>query len=1119
MLIQYNNDFFQKIFLDLFLFNYENFRNSFNEKYNNSKKYAIFLNQNNELTQRYQPSNKINIKNEATQNIQIQTLFHSENNDKNEANGKNSQNIWKFQFFDNFNINNQIKNFNLNKNQRTNKGKLNERMELNKQLISIILILLDFEIIKKQMNYPLNRRNNDFQNYYLLNYEWFKKYLEEYNMNNIYNYLKDKRIIEKIFNNNIDKVLNKNIIIEKASTMIDSNLIKQIKKSEKIINFSNISYSYFNKIDDKLFVYFNNFIILTEETIYSLPNVIFDKIRYKDNIFSILFGDNRIFIKILNNNQNALEIGNLNENYIFVPYLFFDYLSKFILENNLKLMINNGYKQYNDSFLLFSNDYISPIFDINSEIEGYAYKFDISISDYRDYHISNQLKAFIKLYLNPFQLKYKLKKGRILSENYYIINQKFIKKYKDFYNDSALENELKKNIIISQIINTINNIDSNEQNLINEKKIILVIKYLSPGINFIFNKKKQKYINEEQEEPNLEVFYINSDINLFYYINFLIINKSIYNLISEKYKFSDINNVNENYSQCFFINNYILIDVSKNNNINKYVLEVCTLNSYNDIIPKYLLIYNRFEDFQRYLIFFGNELGLEHFLEGMQFNSTNFIDLFIENERKIGVLYDLTNINNNVNMKYNNQINNMQNSNMSINIVYNKKNNISSNNLKNENNFYNISLNSDKENIQNIIIDNYIESPEEIPKITSIKQEFPFPPKIGLQNVGATCYMNATLQCFCQIEKLVSYFKYNDRVIYIINNKYKWRLKDCLTDSFKYLVENLWPSNNKYQLPKYKNRNSNNEYFIPYKFKEKISNMNTLFQGAQANDSKDLVNFIIMTLHEELNEASKNKNININKLEIDQTNSIEILQNFKKCFDNENQSIISDIFYGVNYTITQCSVCQITKYNYQAYFFLIFPLEEVRKYKIEQLQNQMLMAQNMMNINPLLFQQNLQNIQNLQNSYSVNIYDCFNYSEKCELFMGENSMYCNKCKQQLPASYKTILYSTPEILIIVLNRGKGIEFPVKLEFQEDLNLMNYVQMKNTEFNFKLIGVVTHLGESGSSGHFIAYCKSPIGGEWFNYNDDIVTPVTNFKEQIIDYAMPYILFYQKADAMK
>ena len=159
------------------------------------------------------------------------------------------------------------------------------------------------------------------------------------------------------------------------------------------------------------------------------------------------------------------------------------------------------------------------------------------------------------------------------------------------------------------------------------------------------------------------------------------------------------------------------------------------------------------------------------------------------------------------------------------------------------------------------------------------------------------------------------------------------------------------------------------------------------------------------------------------------------------------------------------------------------------------------------------------NMQNLENINTVNIYDCFSYNEKFEFFEGENSMYCNECKQQSPASYQTILYTTPEILIIILNRGKGIEFNVKLEFAEDLNLMNYVKRQNTGVHFKLIGVVTHMGESGASGHFIAYCKNPIDLEWYKYNDDFVNPVVNFKQEILDYAMPCIQFYKKIDGMK
>ena len=50
---------------------------------------------------------------------------------------------------------------------------------------------------------------------------------------------------------------------------------------------------------------------------------------------------------------------------------------------------------------------------------------------------------------------------------------------------------------------------------------------------------------------------------------------------------------------------------------------------------------------------------------------------------------------------------------------------------------------------------------------------------MGLQNVGATCYMNATLQCFSQIDKLVNYYKFKPYVEQVIQ-KYKNLNQLCL---------------------------------------------------------------------------------------------------------------------------------------------------------------------------------------------------------------------------------------------------------------------------------------------------------------------------------------------------
>ena len=66
----------------------------------------------------------------------------------------------------------------------------------------------------------------------------------------------------------------------------------------------------------------------------------------------------------------------------------------------------------------------------------------------------------------------------------------------------------------------------------------------------------------------------------------------------------------------------------------------------------------------------------------------------------------------------------------------------------------------------------------------------------------------------------------------------------------------------------------------------------------------------------------------------------------------------------------------------------------------------------------------------IQNINSVNLQDCFDYNQKIETMSGDNSMYCNICKRQETAFYQSYIVNAPEIIIIILNRGKGIELKI-----------------------------------------------------------------------------------------
>lgn len=93
---------------------------------------------------------------------------------------------------------------------------------------------------------------------------------------------------------------------------------------------------------------------------------------------------------------------------------------------------------------------------------------------------------------------------------------------------------------------------------------------------------------------------------------------------------------------------------------------------------------------------------------------------------------------------------------------------------------------------------------------------------VGLNNVGATCYMSAALQCLSNTEGLTKYFL----------TEYKEKPQNKMANEYYKLVLNLW------------NRVNNNGSFSPINFKKVLSSENPSFAGIAANDSKDLMKFL-----------------------------------------------------------------------------------------------------------------------------------------------------------------------------------------------------------------------------------------------------------------------------------
>ena len=320
----------------------------------------------------------------------------------------------------------------------------------------------------------------------------------------------------------------------------------------------------------------------------------------------------------------------------------------------------------------------------------------------------------------------------------------------------------------------------------------------------------------------------------------------------------------------------------------------------------------------------------------------------------------------------------------------------------------------------------------------------------GLENIGANCYMNAILQILCNINSIKKYYQ-NDNIFNQMN-------PGTLSKCFGNVLRALW----------------NVTSYSPREFNNKINTMDPLFQGIQV---KDLLIYILETIHCELN------NPNLNPEQINLNNIPNELVQFRQNYYSQNYSIISKTFHFEQSIVIECQKCHTKTNNFNVKNSIIFSLEKVRLKMERKKPNGFTM---------------------------VTLNDCFEQNEEPDLFSDLNQIFCNCCHQNVMAYSYTQLYTCPEVLTIIINRNNTSEFDINFSFPMNLTLDKYVQDKSFNPNYELIGII-----SLKSYNTVAYCKSPINGQWFFYNDAEVTPCnSNVESEMQSNGIPYILFYQR-----
>ncbi|XP_017272254.1 ubiquitin carboxyl-terminal hydrolase 43 isoform X2 [Kryptolebias marmoratus] len=182
------------------------------------------------------------------------------------------------------------------------------------------------------------------------------------------------------------------------------------------------------------------------------------------------------------------------------------------------------------------------------------------------------------------------------------------------------------------------------------------------------------------------------------------------------------------------------------------------------------------------------------------------------------------------------------------------------------------------------------------------------------------------------------------------------------------------------------------------------------------------------------------------------------------------------------------------------------------------------------------------NVRNLQQQhvqqFSCTLDECFQLYTKEEQLAPDDAWKCPHCKQLQQGMVKMSLWTLPDILILHLKRFRQVgerrnklttfvHFPLagldmtphmvsrnsglqQVPLQPGWRHSRRAELAPPDFLYDLYAVCNHHGGM-HGGHYTAFCRNSVDGQWYSYDDSSTEPVP---EAEVCTRGAYILFYQK-----